>query len=331
MTLELAAEPAERQSGGNQTASITPVLDIIGRSTSRVGFGTGSLLRTGSSRGRQRLLAAALDSGITHFDTAPVYGFGESERTLGRFLVRRRQQVTVTTKFGLQASPVAARLAVFQRIGRRALRMLPALRRVAVRNASVLYESPKFDSRAINASLESSLRALRTDYVDFFLAHQASTTACPNDDVIDLLERLRRQGKIRAYGVATDFERVAPVLARRPELSRVIQFDSEPVSANAAMFSHRTDLLVITYGFIGRSIATCRERLRSHPDHSLNHLDDNRLGALLVRASVLANPRGIVLMQSRSPERVAMNVRAACSAQDDDDVRRLVGFLGLRR
>jgi D-threo-aldose 1-dehydrogenase len=329
MNPEPAVQSATRQP--EEPTSTTVALNIIGRSTSRVGFGTGSLLRTGSPRGRQRLLAAALDSGITHFDTAPVYGFGESERTLGRFLVGRRQQVTVTTKFGLQASPMAARLAVLQRIGRSAIRMLPALRRVAVRNASVLYESPRFVSSAINASLESSLRALRTDYVDFFLAHQASDAALPGSDVIDLLERLRRQGKIRAYGVATDFERLAPVLAQRPELSRVIQFDSEPVSSNAGKYSGRTDPLVITYGFIGRSITACRELLQRAPDHPLHGLDEDRLGTLLVRASVLANPQGIVLMQSRSPDRVARNVRAACTARDDEDVRRVVQFLGSQR
>ena len=64
-------------------------LPLIGKTASRVGFGTGGLLRITSARGRQDTLAAALASGITHFDTAPLYGFGESERALGRFQNRR--------------------------------------------------------------------------------------------------------------------------------------------------------------------------------------------------------------------------------------------------
>jgi aryl-alcohol dehydrogenase-like predicted oxidoreductase len=90
-------------------------LPVIGKSTSRIGFGTGGLLRIGSPRRRQDVLAAAFASGVTHFDTAPLYGFGESERALGLFLRGRRDKVTLTTKFGLQAAPLAARLAVFQR------------------------------------------------------------------------------------------------------------------------------------------------------------------------------------------------------------------------
>jgi D-threo-aldose 1-dehydrogenase len=322
----------DRESSRSSSAAArTPVLDLIGRPTSRVGFGTGSLLRVGSARQRERLLAAALASGITHFDTAPVYGFGESERTLGRFLVGRRNQVTLTTKFGLQPSRLAARFAILQRIGRRALQLLPALRRAAVRNAGVLYASPEFAARAITASLEASLRALRTDYVDFFLAHQASVAALPDLEVIGLLEQLRQAGKIRAYGVATDFDWLAPVLLQRPQLSRVIQFDSQPATANAASLAHRPDQLLITYGFIGRATATCQERLRSHPDDELNLLEQDRLGGLLVRASVLANPHGIVLMQSRSPDRIASNVQAACNPRHDEVVQRLLELLGEQR
>src|SRR3712207_7513257 len=50
-------------------------------------------------RSRQELLGSALDAGFTHFDTAPMYGEGMAERTLGQFLSRRlRQQVTLATK-----------------------------------------------------------------------------------------------------------------------------------------------------------------------------------------------------------------------------------------
>src|SRR4051794_35798600 len=105
------------------------------KSKSRIGFGTSGLLRIGSARERLSVLAAALAGGITHFDTAPIYGFGESERALGRFLRGQRSRVTLTTKFGLRPSALAMRLAPLQRVGRRALRLLPALRSVAVRNS----------------------------------------------------------------------------------------------------------------------------------------------------------------------------------------------------
>jgi D-threo-aldose 1-dehydrogenase len=313
-------------------------LPAIGKSTSRVGFGTGGLLRIGSARGRHNTLAAALASGVTHFDTAPLYGFGEAERTLGRFLRGRRHNVTLTTKFGLQAAPLAARLAGLQRLGRRALELYPALRRVAVRNAGVLRKRPSFSLPEVRASLENSLRALRTDYVDFFLAHQASPEVLPDDDLLGWLEETRRAGKILAFGVATDFDWLLPVLRQRPALSAVVQFDNDLARQSAAQLGNTGDLL-ITFGFIGRAIALCRERLtimRAAPAGSLavtsplpwlEHTCDDELGALLLRAAVLVNPSGIVLMQSRSIERIERNVRSATGAGDDDRVAELLKLL----
>src|SRR5262249_14413095 len=117
-------------------------LPATNRWTSGVGFGTGGLLRIGSVRRRLHVLAPACTHGTTHFDTAPIYGFGESERTLGRFLRGRRHQVTLTTKFGLRASPLARRLALMQRVARGVARSFPAVKRAAVRNAGALYQAP---------------------------------------------------------------------------------------------------------------------------------------------------------------------------------------------
>jgi D-threo-aldose 1-dehydrogenase len=298
------------------------------KTTTRIGFGTGGLLRIPSERRRQDALAAALASGITHFDTAPLYGFGESERALGRFLRGRRSEVTLTTKFGLQASALAARLAVFQSAARRALELFPALRRAAVRNAAALSTPPSFSLPAARESLEKSLRALRTDYVDFYLAHQASATALPDEELIGWLQDMKREGKILAFGVATDFEWLPPVLQKRPQLSQVVQFDSDLTRGNVAALDRDPERLLITYGFIGRAVAVCRERLAAGAHPTLERADDDELGGLLLRAAVLANPAGIVLMQSRSPARIERNMRAAVSAAADERVRGLVSLLG---
>src|SRR5262249_23937282 len=195
--------------------------------------------------------------------TASIYGFGESERSLGRFLQQRRNQVTLTTKFGLRPSALAAGLAPLQRAARQAIRQLPALRRAAVRNSGALYAPPSFSVPLVRRSLESSLPALRTDYVDFFLAHQASERALPADDVIALLDDMQRAGKVRAYGVATDFDLLLPVLQHRPKLSRVVQFDSEVPSRNVGTVLKNPQQLLITFGFIARSVAACRQALES--------------------------------------------------------------------
>jgi D-threo-aldose 1-dehydrogenase len=303
-------------------------LPLIGKATSRVGFGTGGLLRIGSARRRQDTLAAAFMSGITHFDTAPLYGFGESERALGRFLRGRRGKVTLTTKFGLQASALAARLALFQGATRRALELFPALRRAAVRNAGALSTPPFFSLTAARESLEKSLRALRTDYVDFYLAHQASAAALPDEELVAWLEDVKRTGKILSFGVATDFDWLLPVLQQRPELSRVVQFDSDLSRRNVVAVGGDPERLLITYGFIGRAIAVSRERLAGRTNATLGEASDDELGGMLLRAAVLANPHGIVLMQSRSIGRIERNVRAATTDVNDERVRELVNLLG---
>jgi D-threo-aldose 1-dehydrogenase len=302
----------------------TVALPLIGKTALRIGFGTGGLLRITSARRRQDTLAAALASGITHFDTAPLYGFGESERALGRFLRGQRSKVTLTTKFGLQASALAARLVVFQSAARRALQLFPTLRSAAVRNAGALSKPPSFSRAAASASLDKSLRALRTEYVDFFLAHQASLSALPDDDLIAWLEDAKREGKILAFGVATDFEWLPPVLQRRPQLSRVVQFDCD-LTRQSVDGVAGNDRVVITYGFIGRSITAFRERLPS-----FERVSDDELGGLLLRAAVLANPDGIVLMQSRSTRRIESNVRAGTTSEQDERVQELVTLLGLK-
>lgn len=307
----------------SQVVAPSVVLRPIDKSALRVGFGTGGLMRITSARRRQSTLAAALASGVTHFDTAPLYGFGESERALGCFLRGRRSQVTVTTKFGLEPSALAARLGIFQGLARRAIELFPALRRAAVRNSGALSTPPSFSLGAASKSLERSLRALRTDHVDFFLAHQASATSLPDEDLIGWLEEARRAGKLLAFGVATDFEWVTPVLQQRPQLARVVQFDRDPTRRYDDLPGAMPDRLLITFGFVGRAIAICRQHLRS-----LDRVADDELGGLLLRAAVLSNPDGIVLMQSRSIERIEKNVRAATNARDDERVRDLVQQLG---
>jgi hypothetical protein len=113
-------------------------------------------------------------------------------------------------------------------------------------------------------------------------------------------------------------------LERRPQLSRVVQFDSDLTRQVAAGVAGN-DRVVITYGFIGRSVAAFRERLPGFASVS-----DDELGGLLLRAAVLANPNGIVLMQSRSTRRIENNVRAGTTSDQDERVRELVTLLGLK-
>lgn len=305
-----------------------PSTDIT---TSALGFGTAGLLRIGSERERQNVLAAAFDVGITHFDTAPIYGLGESERALGRFLRGRRDRVTLTTKFGLQVRGLTASLAFMQRSARFVLAHARSLRRGVARNAASLYSRPDYRADSVRKSLERSLRALGTNHVDLFLAHECSPDTLPDPELLDFLSRSREAGRIRAFGTASTFERTQGVRRARPELTRVMQFESDLFDRNVQGVGGAC----ITHGALTRSVPRLRALLVARPDLAKRWSDcvgedlgsDDVICALALRGSLLANRAGVVLMQSTSTRHVAANAREATSMSRDAAVLRLLELL----
>ncbi|MFB9327633.1 aldo/keto reductase [Paenibacillus aurantiacus] len=113
---------------------------------------------------------AALDAGVTFYDTAAVYGLGHSEEVLGRALGIDRANVVVATKCGL----------VWDEAG--------AITRSGA-YASILQEA------------EASLRRLGTDYIDLYQMHWPAEDA-PQEETMRALEKLVQDGKIRYIGVS---------------------------------------------------------------------------------------------------------------------------------
>ena len=108
---------------------------------------------------------AALDAGINFFDTADIYGGGESEEFLGRALGRRRNEVLIATKFGMRMDD--------ERRGAR----------------------PEYVRRAA----EDSLRRLGTDRIDLYQLHQPDPQT-PVAETLGALDELVRAGKVREIG-----------------------------------------------------------------------------------------------------------------------------------
>lgn len=110
-----------------------------------------------------------LEKGINFFDTSDTYGLGQSERTLSKALGDHRKDVIIQTKFGV-------------RFG----------------NGKSTYDnSPTYIEEALNKSLKN----LNTDYVDVYVIHYRDGKT-PIADVIGKLEDLRKQGKIRYFGLS---------------------------------------------------------------------------------------------------------------------------------
>ncbi len=141
-----------------------------------IGLGCNNLgrpgTRTESAEGAADVVRAALDAGVTFFDTADIYGasYGLSETLLGAALRGRRDEAIVATKFGHQdyASP-------FEGVGRRGGRAY------------------------IRAAVEGSLTRLQTDRIDLYQLHTPDP-ATPIEETLGALDELVREGKVRAIG-----------------------------------------------------------------------------------------------------------------------------------
>ncbi len=165
-----------------------------------------------------RTVRAALDAGITFFDTAANYGCGHSERILGKALGDRRKNVVIATKFG----------------------------HIIDEEAKIM----RGDDDAIVANLrtdcESSLRRLDTDYIDLYQLHAGSLDPMKAVPVREALEDLVTEGKIRAYGWSTDHVDRAEVFAAG-ERCASIQFSLNAFNDNADMVAlcEKSDLACV--------------------------------------------------------------------------------------
>jgi aryl-alcohol dehydrogenase-like predicted oxidoreductase len=200
--------------------------------SSRLGFGCGSVMGRVSRGESERAIAAALDHGITHFDVARAYGYGEAEALLGAALKGHRDRVVIASKFGLAAPRGSGALRHLKPLAQGLVAALPALRpilRAAVGgNARA---ADRFSIAAARASLDQSLAALATDYLDILFLHDCEADDL-TDEMIGFLDARVTAGKIRAYGAATSIAAVT-VLERRRGATMLYQFANSLAARNA--------------------------------------------------------------------------------------------------
>jgi aryl-alcohol dehydrogenase-like predicted oxidoreductase len=136
-----------------------------------------------AKRDAVRQIQAAVDLGVTFFDTADSYGQGLSERILGEALRGRREGIVVATKFGEDPIPDQ--------------------------------EDPwSLDVAIVERKCEASLRRLGDECIDLYLLHRRDYPLERAPALMEMLEDLVRAGKIRYYGWSTDDVERARLFAR---------------------------------------------------------------------------------------------------------------------
>ena len=117
------------------------------------------------------LLRAAVERGVTFFDTAEVYGPFRNEKLVGEALAPMRERVVIATKFGFKIGPKG--------------------------------EQTGLDSRPehIKEVADASLKRLRTDVIDLFYQHRVDPDV-PIEDVAEAVKDLIREGKVKHFGLS---------------------------------------------------------------------------------------------------------------------------------
>lgn len=153
-------------------------LGKTGIRVSEIGFGSwgiGGLSKGATSYGDTndqdslKAVARAVELGITFFDTSDLYGYGHSETLLGQALGAQRNKVIIASKVGF-----------LEHLG-----------------------PQDFSAAHIRRSLEGSLKRMKTDYLDLYQLHSPDINEMEkNPEALQTLQALKKEGKIRAYGVS---------------------------------------------------------------------------------------------------------------------------------
>ena len=237
--------------------------------SSRLGFGCGSVMGRVGRVQSLRAIEIALDAGITHFDVARSYGYGEAEALVGEALRGKRDKVVIASKFGLDPPRSAGALRALKPIAQQLAATIPGARSVLrslMGGASA--SSDRFSVGAARASLNQSLAALKTDYIDILFLHD-----CGADDLSgELLAFLDAQiaaGKIRAYGVASDIDAVAALHQARGH-RLIYQFANSLAARNADRLAGSGCRIVAHSPFAGADTSSGGDVHRALLTHALS-------------------------------------------------------------
>lgn len=188
-----------------RTSEIFDPLTGTARIVSKLGLGCsriGSLGNAASLAESEALIGRALDLGVNVFDTADIYGQGDSERVLGRALRGRRQDAFVITKFGKRFSPAMRLLQPLKPALKPLLAMRGATAAVGARRKGAMRED--FSPTWLERALDRSLRRLCFDYVDAVLLHSPPLRLLRDPGVIETLAVAQKAGKTIHFGVSCD-------------------------------------------------------------------------------------------------------------------------------
>lgn len=251
-----------------------------------------------------RTIRHCLDGGVNWIDTAPMYGLGHAEETIGKAVRGSRDRVIIATKCGILWDE----------------------------NGTFSFN---LKEQSVRAECEASLRRLRTDYIDLYQVHVPTTL----DELLEAWEciaDLCREGKIRFAGVSNvTFEqlqmlqKVHPVASLQPAYNMF----NRSIEDDILGYCQACDIGVISHSPLSTGLLSdgmTKERVRDlHFDDFRRNLPDFQEPLLTIhlktieRLKALAEERGLTLVEMaigwvlRRDEIAAAIVGARCADQVD--------------
>ena len=302
-------------------------LGSSGLTVSVIGLGCNAFGARIDEKQTRAVVDAAVEHGITFFDTADIYGFGASEELLGKALGKRRDDVVVATKFGMDMEGA---------------------------------NGPDWGARAsrryLRKAVEASLRRLGTDYIDLYQMHQLDLVT-PMEEIVESMNELVDEGKVRYLGCSNfaawevaDAHWIARSTHRRPFITAQNEYSLYNRAAEEELVPacQRFGLSLLPYFPLAYGLLTGKyrrgqaapegSRLASDAQaHRLRNADFDRVEALeryaeergagileVALGGLAAQPavRSVIAGATR-PEQVAANVDACLWQPSDDDLEAL--------
>jgi aryl-alcohol dehydrogenase-like predicted oxidoreductase len=237
-------------------------------------------------------IARALDLGITFFDTADMYGFGENEELVGKALAPHRDEVVLATKFGIHLDPDAP--------GGRGVRG---------------------DADYVRQACDASLGRLGVDHIDLYYQHRPDTRV-PIEETVGAMAELVAAGKVRHLGLS---EASADTVRRAAAVHPIAALQSEwslfsrDIEAEVVPACREAGVGLVPYSPLGRGMLTgavqSLDQLQGDDfRRTLPRFQGDNLGRNL---ALVATVREVADAHGATPGQVAL---AWLAAQGDDVV-----------
>jgi diketogulonate reductase-like aldo/keto reductase len=294
---------------------------ILPAGAPRLGLGCGDLYAGACEATALRLLGAAYDCGIRYFDVARLYGNGEAEGVVGRAFRGRRGEVVIASKAGILPWSMQTAARIRRKALTTAQKLAPFARDWLPEPPTAKERYGVFAPSELEKSVEASLRALRTDYLDILLLHECDVPDATSLETLSLLEKLRARGKIRAFGIATRFPQTEAILAACPDRFAVAQFPSDVFSRNEARLPATWRGIPVTHSIYKGGLGPLCDRVTADPALAAEWsrrfggpADDVSAYAERLLQDALSSHDGVVLFTTSRPDRIATAVKAAREA-----------------